>query len=35
MQLRRDIEDYLLRIRDLSDLQNVVNDQNAHLNLLA
>jgi hypothetical protein len=35
MQLRRDIEDYLLRIRELSELQNVINEKNTHLSLLA
>lgn len=35
MQLRRDVEDYLVRIRDLSELQSVVNDKDVSLGLLS
>ena len=35
MQLRRDVEDYLVRIRDLSELQSVVNEKDVSLGLLS
>jgi len=35
MQLRRDVEDYLVRIRDLSELQRVVNEKDVSLGLLS